>query len=240
MMKIIKKYSLFILSGVFVMITTSSFEQVHSSDESVSNKTNYDIIDIKTENGNESSAAYFDGKGDQVVIFVPGAVFNKESWFFLAERLQQLNVASLSLDGKTLYDVLLSIILLKEKGFKKISLVGGSMGGAAILDALDRKTDKCINKVIVLAPSGGKPITSEKIRKFFIVAKGDRLGIYSDVKKLYEDSLDPKKFVELEGSEHAQHLFKSSHREALSRLIMKGEKSPQLDIYRPLLSPIYS
>ena len=201
------------------MIATSSFEHAHSSDESIS-KTNYDIIEIKTENGNESSAAYFDGKSGQVVIFVPGAAFNKESWFFLAERLQQLNVASLSLEGKTIYDVLSSIKFLEEKGFKKISLVGGSMGGAAILDALDRKTDRRINKVIVLAPSGGKPITSEKIKKFFIVAKDDSLGIYADVKKLYEGSSDPKKIVEFEGSEHAQYLFKSSHKEELSRLII--------------------
>ena len=214
-----KKILLSILLGVFVMIAASSFEHAHSNDESIS-KINYDIIKIKPESGNQNSAAYFDGKSGQVVIFVPGAVFNKESWFYLAERLQHLNIASLSLDGKTLYDVLSSIKVLKEKGFKKISLVGGSMGGAAILDALDRKTDICINKVIVLAPSGGKPITRKKINKLFIVAKDDNLGIYTDVKKIYEGSSDPKKIVEFEGSEHAQHLFKSSHKEELSRLII--------------------
>ena len=201
------------------MVGTSNFEQAHSADEPVS-KSNYEIIKIKTEMGIESSAAYFDGKSSQVVIFVPGAVFNKESWFFLAERFQQLNVASLSLDGKTLHDVLSSIKVLKDKGFKKITLVGGSMGGAAILHALEEKTDESINKVIVLAPSGGTPIKSEKIKKFFVVAKGDRLGIYPVVKRLFKSSSDPKKIVEFEGSEHAQHLFKSSHKEELSRLII--------------------
>jgi hypothetical protein len=213
------KLLLSILLGVFAMIVTPSFVHPHPSDESVV-ETKYDTIIIRTENGNENSAAYFYGKSGQAVIFVPGAVFNKESWFHLAERLQHLNIASLSLDGKTLYDVLSSIRVMKEKGFKKISLVGGSMGGAAILDALDRKTDVCVNKVILLAPSGGKPITSKGIKKLFIVAKDDRLGVYNDVKELYEGSSNPKNIVQFEGSEHAQHLFKGPHKEELSRLII--------------------
>jgi dienelactone hydrolase len=214
-----KEFLSSIVLGALAMIATSAFGQVHASDESIG-KPNYDIVEITTEKGNESSAAYFDGKNGQVVIFVPRAVFNKESWFFLAERLQKMNVASLSLDGKTPDDVLSSIKFLKEKGFKKVSLVGGSMGGAAILDALDRKTNPSINKVIALAPAGGNPIKSKKIKKLFIVAKNDSLGLYSDVKKLYESSSDPKKFVEFAGSEHAQHLFNSSHKEELSRLII--------------------
>ncbi|MEJ2649828.1 MAG: hypothetical protein P8016_15640 [Sedimentisphaerales bacterium] len=109
---------------------------------------------------------------------------------------------------------------MKEKGFKKISLVGGSMGGAAILGALDKETNIRIDKVIALAPAGGNALKSKKIKKLFIVAKNDSLGLYSDVKTLYERSSDPKKFVEFEGSEHAQHLFKSSHKEELSRLIV--------------------
>ena len=219
MRKIIRKPLLSGLLGVFAMIVTPSFVHAHSSDESVI-ETKYDTIIIRTENGNHSSAAYFDGKSDQAVIFVPGAVFSKESWFHLAERLQNSNIASLSLDGKTLYDVLSSVKVMKEKGFKEISLVGGSMGGAAILDALDRRTDVCINKVIVLAPSGGRPITSKEIKKLFIVSKDDRLGVYNDVKELYEGSSDPKKIVQFEGSEHAQHLFKGPHKEVLSRLII--------------------
>jgi len=170
--------------------------------------------------GIEDSAAYFDGKSNQVVIFVSGAVINKESWILLAERLQQLNVASLSLDGKTKDDVLSSINFPKDKDFNKIALVGGSVGGAAIIDTLEIKTDESINKVIVLAPYGGSPIKNEKIKKLFVVAKGDRLGIYQDVKRLYKDSSEPKQIVEFEDSEHAQELFNSSQKEKLSDLIV--------------------
>ena len=214
-----KKFSSSILLGVFAMIAISGFGQAHASDESMS-KSDYSIVKIKTEQGNVSSAAYFGGSNGQVVIFVPGAVYNKESWFFLAERLQKMNVASLPLDGKTPDVVLSAIDYLKKKGFNKISLVGGSMGGAAILKALDRKTDASINKVITLAPAGGKAIKSQTINKLFIVARNDRLGLYPVVKKLYENSSEPKKFVVYEGTEHAQQLFKSSHKEELTKLII--------------------
>ena len=180
----------------------------------------YEKVAIKLKAGIENGAAYFDCKSNQAAIFVPGAVFNKESWFFLAERLQHLGVASLSLDGKTQDDVLSSVKALKDKGFKTITLVGGSMGGAAVLHALEEQTDECIHKVIALAPYGGSSIKSEKIKKLFVVAKEDRLGIYSDVKNLYRNSSNPKIIKEFEGSEHAQHLFKSSHKKELSKLIV--------------------
>jgi len=208
-----------IILGMFALIAASGFRLLQASDES-SSHTNYDIVEVKTERGGASSAAYFKGTSGQVVIFVPGAVFDKESWFFLAERLQKMNVASLSLDGKTPDAVLSAINYAKEKGFKKIGLVGGSMGGAAILDALSKKTDADINKVVALAPAGGYPIKSQKIKKLFIVAKHDGLGLHPDVKQLYDSSPEPKKFVEYEGTAHAQHLFKTSHKEELSKLIV--------------------
>jgi hypothetical protein len=46
------------------------------------------------------------------------------------------------------------------------------------------------------------------------------LGIYSKVKKIYTYSSEPKKMVEYEGSEHAQHLFKSSHKDELADLLI--------------------
>jgi pimeloyl-ACP methyl ester carboxylesterase len=177
-----------------------------------------EIIKITSGAGIQSEAAYFAGAPDKAVIFVPGAVFDKESWSFLAERLQGLNVASLALDGKTPDAVGASIAVLKQKGFKRILLVGGSMGGAAILDALKTDSDESIAGLILLAPAGGRPVTSAQIDKLFIVAKGD--GLYAFAKDVYARSSDPKTFAEIEGSAHAQHLFNTAHREELIGLIV--------------------
>ena len=87
-----------------------------------------------------------------VVIFAHGAIFNKESWYFLAEKLQQKGIASLSIDfsgygkskagtGGLPNDILGAVAYLKTKKYNKIAIVGGSMEGAAVLNALKIKTD---------------------------------------------------------------------------------------------------
>jgi len=205
--------------ALLFIIAIANFTQAQAADKPME-QPNFEIIKIKTAMGGESSSAFFDGRSDKAVVFVPGAIFNKESWYFLAERLQRLNVSSLSLDGKRKEDVLSAIKILRGKGFVKIILVGASMGGGAVLHTLEETTDNRIDKIIVLAPSGGNPIKSKKINKLFVIAKADRLGIYSKVKNIYTRSADPKKMVEYEGSEHAQHLFKSSHKDELSRLLI--------------------
>ncbi len=211
-----------VLSVLFVFLISvgsSNILKAKAIDNSVF-KPHFINVQINAENGIQSLASYYAADTNQGVIFVPGKIFKKESWFFLNEQLQKSNITSLSLDGKTKGEVLASINLMKNKGVKKIALVGGSMGGAAVLNALDEKTDETINKVIVLAPYGGSPIDSAKINKLFVVAKNDRLGVYPSVKKQYLESSEPKKIEEYEGSEHAQHLFKGSHKKDLSRLII--------------------
>ena len=85
---------------------------------------------------------------------------------------------------------------------------------------LKKEVDERINKAIALAPYNGVPIKSDRIQKLFIVAKGDNVTSSISIKKLYNDSSEPKKMVEFEGSAHAQHLFKGSHKEKLSDLII--------------------
>jgi hypothetical protein len=189
-------------------------------DRGLGNGAGYVIINVTSEEGAVNHAAYFRGSMEKAVIFVPGAVFNKESWYCLAKPLQQLHISSLALDGKSKQAVLAAIDLLKHKGFKHLILVGGSMGGSAILDALDIRTDESISKIILLAPSGGSPVKSEQINKMFIVSKEDRLGVYPHVRALYLQSSEPKKIVEFDGSEHAQHLFKTAQKESLIKWII--------------------
>jgi len=73
-----------------------------------------------------------------MVIFAHGAIFNKESWYFLAEEFQEMDVSALSIDfrgygnsvtgntKKKLFDVLGAIAYVEKKGFNEICIVGAS------------------------------------------------------------------------------------------------------------------
>lgn len=195
------------------------------------NQENFKLISFSTEDGGSIEASLFEGKKDLVVIFAHGAVFNKESWYFLAEKLQSNGVASLSIDfrgygnSKTgtsnnlALDILGAIEYLKDQGYKSISLVGGSMGGAAIQDALELKTDDTLKKVVLLSPAGGPAITSNSIEKLIIVSKDE--GLYAKVNAIFDASANPKATKIYKGSYHAQHMFKSNYAEELTDFIVE-------------------
>jgi pimeloyl-ACP methyl ester carboxylesterase len=169
----------------------------------------------------ETKADYFDGKSARAVILAPGAMFSKESWHFLSERFQDLGISSIALNSGSTPDLLNAIAFLKAKGFKQITIIGASMGGAGVLFTLQDKIDPLVDSVILLAPAGGLPIKSEQVKKLFIVAEDDMISSSSEVYHLYNDSSDPKKYEEIMGSSnHAQRLFDSKHKEDIIKLII--------------------
>lgn len=196
----------------------------------------YKLISYTTEDGGVIEASFFEGDKDFVVLFAHGAIFNKESWYFMAERLQNVGVPSLSIDfrgygnskkGNTnnrSLDILGAVNYLKEKGFKKIAIVGGSMGGAAVLNALEIKTDDVICRIALLAPAGGPAIRHKSVKKLFVVSKEERL--FLRVNKIYDESTQPKELKVYSGSFHAQNMFKSEYNEELTNLIINFLISP--------------
>ena len=189
----------------------------------------FELVHFDTDDGGEIEAAYFKAEGDKVVVFAHGAIFNKESWYFLAEAFQKKGVSALSIDfggyanskagntGKKLYDILGAISYLEGKGFNDIAIVGGSMGGAAVLGALSHENLQ-VKKVVLLAPAGGSPIQSSDMDKLFIVSKEE--GLYQRVKTIYNDSVSPKVIKEYPGKAHAQHMFKTDYADELKTLII--------------------
>ena len=190
----------------------------------------FKLITFKTQDGGTIEASQFEGGKDMAVVFAHGAVFNKESWYFLCKKLQSKNVTSLSIDfrgyGKSkkgsttnmAFDILGAIDYLTAKGFKNIVLVGGSMGGAAILNALELKTNDTIRKVVLLSPAGSNGLTSSSTEKLFIVSEDE--GLFARVKSAFDNSTQPKQFKIYKGSHHAQHMFKSDYAEELTSFII--------------------
>ncbi len=212
------------LNIVFIILMIINIQPILASDDS------FELITYTTEDDGIIEASFFKTSKDLVVIFAHGAIFNKESWHFLAEKLQKEGVSSLSLDfrgygnskkgstNKKSLDILGAVDYLKGEGFKKIAIVGGSMGGAAVLNALDIKTDAVIKKVVLLAPAGGNGITSDSIKKLIVVSKNE--GLFTRVNKIYNESSQPKKLKVYPGSFHAQHMFKAEYSNELIDLIV--------------------
>lgn len=169
----------------------------------------------------ETKVDYFAGKSPRAVILAPGAMFSKESWHFLAERLQELGISSVALNSGSTPDLLNAIEFLKAKGVKKITMVGASAGGAGVLFTLQDTIDPLVDSVILLAPAGGRPIKTEQVRKLFIVAEDDMVSSNAEVYNLYINSSDPKIYKEFMGSsEHAQRLFDSKHKENIVQMMI--------------------
>lgn len=192
---------------------------------------NFKMVNYSTEDGGSIEATLFDAGKEKVVLFAHGAIFNKESWYFLAEKLWEKQVSSLSIDfrgygnsksGSTslkYYDILGAINYLGVKGYIEINIIGGSMGAAAVLVALDHLQEAAIRKVVLLAPAGGPPIESAGIKKFFVVSKEE--GLYDRVQGIYNNSSEPKKLKVYPGNTHAQHMFKTDYSEELQKQIIK-------------------
>ena len=193
-------------------------------------KEKFTLVKFTTEDGGSIQAAFFKAESAKAVVFAHGAVFNKESWYFLAEKLQGQNVASLAIDfrgyGKSkagstsrkMYDIIGAVNYLREQGFTEINIIGGSMGGAAVLAAWSFiKTP--VSKVVLLAPAGGNPIKSGSTGKLFVVSQDE--GLYDRVKEIYDNSAEPKQLKVFPGSTHAQHLFKTTYADELVNLILE-------------------
>ena len=181
------------------------------------------------------------GAGERAVVLAHGARFNKESWEQQARVLTNAGFRVLALDfrgyGKSKgpgdkevldapleYDVVGAVRYLQKSGAKKISLIGGSMGGAAVADASALLKPEEIDAVILI---GATPEHPERMRgrKLFVISRDDpgpggtpRL---QRLKEQYEKVPEPRKLMILEGSAHAQNIFATDKGKQLMNEILR-------------------
>jgi len=214
-----KKVIIFCLATCFLLVI---FQQtIAATSKGESGGMHFEEVKIELSGGAETKADYFVGKSARSVILAPGAMFSKESWHFLAERFQELEISSIALNSGSSPDLLNAIAFLQAKGVDKITIVGASAGGAGVLFTLQDKIDPLVDSVILLAPAGGRPIKSKQVKKLFIVAEDDMISSNAEVYKLYMNSSDPKLYEEIMGSsDHAQRLFESKHKERIIKMMI--------------------
>jgi len=191
------------------------------------------------------------GEGEHAVVLAHGARFDKASWAREARFLAGHGLRVLAIDFRGYgasrapapsddpyagleQDLLGAVAWLREQGARRVSLVGGSMGGTAASNALALDGGVAIDDVVLLAHWPSAEPASLKARKLFVVAREDAYGAGTPrlpaIRAQFDAAPEPKQWLELDGAEHAQFLFDGSQgdalRAALLAFLRAGEDAP--------------
>ncbi|MFZ0301423.1 MAG: alpha/beta fold hydrolase [Terracidiphilus sp.] len=185
-------------------------------------------ITIPLPDGPASIQADLYGSGARGIVLAHGGRFGKESWAPQAQVLAQKGFTVLAVqfrgdkknpDGSTgaqgkyednAADVLAAVRYLHAKGVRRVSAIGGSLGGDAVGDADAMSNPGEFDRVVFLGSEGGSHPEQLKGRKLFLVARDDTSGDgprLPGIEASYAKAPEPKKLVIVNGSAHAQYLF---------------------------------
>jgi pimeloyl-ACP methyl ester carboxylesterase len=186
------------------------------------------------------------GKGYRGVILAHGGRFNKESWGDQARTLASAGFSVLAIDfrgfgcssgpGQADFDkapfendILAAVRYLKAHGSKTVSVVGGSFGGAAAGDASIKSVAGEIDRIVFLGAAPNLSAANLKSRALFIVARDDSNDAgprLPGIRAQYDRAPQPKELILLEGSAHAQFLFRTDQADRVMREILRFLTAP--------------
>src|ERR1700728_3338783 len=197
-------------------------------------------VNFPTEDGGVVFANVY-GSGERAVLLAHGGRFNKESWAKQAPVLVHAGFEVMAIDfrgrGKSHgpggmeasdeqfeMDVMAAVRYLHAHGAKSVSIVGGSMGGAAAGDASIVSKPGEIDRIVMLGAAPNLPADKLKSPALFIVARDDTSGDgprLPGIKAQFEKAPEPKKLIVLEGAAHAQYLFETEQGERVMEEILR-------------------
>jgi dienelactone hydrolase len=186
------------------------------------------------------------GTGNCGVVLAHGGRFNKESWAKQARVLEMAGFRVLAFDFRGYgqsrgpgqsdplsaplhLDVLAAVRYLRKRGAQTVSVVGGSMGGAAAGDASIASEPGEIDRVVFLGAAPNGPAEKLKSAILFLVARDDTSGNgprLPGIRTQYEKAPPPKELILLDGSAHAQSLFETEQGERVMREMLRFLSSP--------------
>lgn len=126
-------------------------------------------------------------------------------------------------------DVSAAVHYLRTTGSKTVSVVGGSMGGAAAGDASIAADPHEIDRIVFLGAAPNQPAEKLKSATLFIVARDDASGDalrLPGIRAQYDKAPEPKELIIVEGSAHAQYLFDTDQGERVMREILRFISAP--------------
>ncbi len=193
---------------------------------------NFEPVTFTTRDGGVIHADYYPA-GTQSVVLGHGAVFNKESWRELANQLAANNIGVLAIDfrgyGKStsgdrpadrFEDMLAALQFLKQQGYKDISILGASMGGGIAGKTAAQIEKGILSHLILLSPAPiAKPEEMRANKILYIASTGE--GGIASIKAQFQRAPEPKRLKLLNGNAHAQHIFKTAEKKALTDIIVQ-------------------
>ena len=185
---------------------------------------------VPTADGETLTATEWGG-GPRGVVLAHGAVFDRTSWDPLARRLAGVGLRVLAPDlrrdaegrprGREAWrrDVRAAVELLRREGVEQVSLLGASLGGAAVADCMTEEPVGAVERVVLLAPAGA--LAPERLagRKLVVLSR-DEPGA-AQIRALYERMPEPKELEELAGRAHAQYVFQTPAGPALEERLVR-------------------
>lgn len=185
------------------------------------------------------------GEGLRGLVLAHGGQFNKESWRGQALRFAAAGFRVLAFDfrgygesgivGQTspeelrYLDVLAAVQYLRQTGAVTVAVVGASMGGDYAVAAAE-SNPASIDRLVLIAAGAYTPLLKTQARKLFIMSRDDIIGDNRPrmpaIRSQYENAAEPKEFVELEGSAHAQFIFATNQGERLLTEILRFLTAP--------------
>lgn len=186
------------------------------------------------------------GGGAHGVVLAHGGRFTKESWHEQIPDLVGAGFRVLAIDFRGYgqsqaptarspaedarnLDVLAAVEYLRRTGATTVSVVGASMGGDYAAEAAEANPDK-IDRLVLLAAGAYTPLIKTRARKLFIMSRDDIIGDnrprLPQIRSQYERASDPKYFIALEGSAHAQLIFGTNQGNRLMQEILRFLSMP--------------
>ncbi len=189
------------------------------------------------DSGTVSADVY--GRGPRAVVLAPGGRFDKASWASQARTLADAGFRVLALDFRgrggsragragadsLQLDVLGAVRWLRATGASTVSLVGASIGGWAAAEAVLAAEPDEIDRTVLLAHAAIEHPERLGGRTLFLVASGDTTAAgvprLVAIRRQYERASGVKELVVVDGTAHAQFLFRTAQGDRVMREIVR-------------------
>lgn len=189
-------------------------------------------VQFESADGGVIHGSLFGSYSDSVIL-AHGKVFNKESYYDLCEILLKNKITSLAFDFRGYglskpgssglsglgEDVIGAINFMKKQDFvKNITLLGSSMGGAAVLNASKLYKPEEIKSVIALSPTFADGVNVIDVPIHYIGSEGEKFA--EGMKNMHINTRSKKSIHFFKGDVHGQNIFASESKDELISFII--------------------